>query len=150
MNLRAHSWLEPFTHASPGELFGHPKLPETEGYSSASGSLGRCVTTFAAFGAPRLSQHIAVVAAGRRYALRGPLSVSLEYLEDGTVFATHAQLPVHGYGKSFGEALDSFCAMFDSQYRDLVEAPVELLTEHARDEREKLQRIVAAVETPAR
>lgn len=146
MLARTQPWSELMTPASASATGDVQARAHSAEYASASGGEARCVTTFAAFGGPRLSQQVVVASSRRLFRLAGPISVSLEYLDEGTVFASHAQLPVHGYGKTFAEALDGFCEMFDSQYRDLVEAPDAQLTPHARRERAKLEAIVAAVE----
>lgn len=102
---------------------------------------------FQPFG-PRMQVSVILRAGDRVYKLRGPLVINIEYLEDGTVFATHRDLPVHGYGETLNEALESFGAGFDLQYRSLVDEPDPAqLTPHALELGRKLRAFVGSILT---
>lgn len=107
-----------------------------------------CDVIYVPFEGPRMSFQVTLRSGPRVYRLRGAFAIKLEYLGDGTVFASHENLPVHGYGRSVDDALQSFSEMFDLQWRELVEIdePEVRLTSGARRDRERLQSIVQNVE----
>lgn len=94
---------------------------------------------------PRLSMYVAIDTPRRTYVLKGTFGVHLEYFEDGTVYAEHRRIPVHGDGRSVKEALTEFANMFDAQYRTLVEVDEAKLTAHAKGIRAQLLELVADV-----
>ena len=96
------------------------------------------------FGGPRLSVQTTVIGPSRVFRVHGPFTVSLEYSADG-VFASHASLPVHGYGRSIKEALAGFDESFEFQWSCLVEREPADLTEHARELRQRMERAVVSV-----
>ena len=94
----------------------------------------------------RMQVVIQIEGDGRVYRLRGAFVIQLEYLDDDTIFASHKNLPVHGYGAGLDDAIEAFAAMFDVQWRSLVDADVSALTVHARNVRGRLQAVVESVE----
>jgi hypothetical protein len=95
---------------------------------------------------PRVGMLAGVVPCGhRRYRIRGFLPFHIEYLPEGPLFVSNPAIGVHGYGADIDEAMGSFCAMFDSQYRDLVEVDEALLAPHALPLRRRLSACVHSV-----
>lgn len=78
--------------------------------------------------------------------LNGPFAVQVEYLQDGTVFASHRRLPIHGYGRTVATALLEFAGMFDALWRSLHDVPPEKLTHRAQRFREQLDSMVAKID----
>lgn len=81
----------------------------------------------------------------RRYILKSSLIIRLSYQEDGTVFASHATLPVHGYGPSEADAVASFADSFDWQWRHIANATDAELTIPARAKRDAMRSFVEEV-----
>lgn len=99
------------------------------------------------FPGPAMQLRSTIVASDRLYRLRGLFVVEFEIGEDGEdVFASHRTLPVHGHGATQAEALSSFLASFDFQWRNLVDADPTMLTPGGRRRRESMQAVVEAIE----
>jgi hypothetical protein len=123
-------------------LGSRPSVPR-ESYAPASQDARSLI--FQPFG-PRMQVAMEIRAPKRVYRFNGAFVVSLEYLDDGgTIFASHRDLPVHGYGESLAEATEAFSTAFDLQYRTLVEQDDQNLSPYARELREKLRSAVAHV-----
>jgi hypothetical protein len=121
---------------------GRPAHREGSDYALASGAIQ---TRLVFPRGPRMQLRWVIEAPERRYVLRDTFRIELTYLEDGTVFAKHRRLPVHGYGETQAEAISAFCEAFDHQWRHLVEAAPETLAAHAMTLRESLQAAVSDV-----
>jgi len=102
--------------------------------------------TYNAFG-PRMRVLIILATphSSRVYVLRTHLTIRLSYQLDGIVFASHASLPVHGYGSSETEAIASFADSFDWQWQHLANATDDVLTVPARAARDALRASVEHV-----
>lgn len=100
---------------------------------------------FASF-SPRMQVVIFIEAEKRVYRLREPFVILLEELDDGTIFASHRVLPVHGYGASTSDALEAFDVMFDVQWRNVVERDDSALTANAKIAKAALKSVVVRVE----
>lgn len=94
---------------------------------------------------PPMRIFVQIAAHGRVYCLSRAFAVTLKRLDDGTVFASHATLPVYGYGETVNVALRSFQEMFDVQYRSLVDGSVDDLAPRARVVREDFRGVVERV-----
>ena len=117
------------------------RRPPAPGFQDAS-----TLRMYTPFG-PNLRVVIALPTAvgARRYVLKSHLTIRLSYQDDGTVFASHATLPVHGYGPSEEEALTSFADSFDWQWQHLTTANDDELTEPARVARDAMRAAVESV-----
>ncbi len=139
MSNTAQDWLREFV---PVDGFAPRQARRVFDSLADAGPLDRSVT-FVPFG-PRISMQVVIRAAGREYLLEGPLTISLEDA-DQDIFACHRTLPIHGYGRTATEALRTFAASFDQQYRALVECDVSELHESALPIRAELARLVRTV-----
>ena len=131
--------LQDVTFASP--LGADPTTGQVELYASAEQPSHQCTLVYPG---PRMRLTTSVQVPGRRYELRGMFVVQIDHLED-SVFATHRDLPVHGYGRDQKDALSAFCEMFDMQYRSLVEEDENNLTPGGIQRRQALRDVVARV-----
>lgn len=119
----------------------HSSRPEEVSLAGAEHS---CITYW--LSGPRVGLQWAIEASGRRYHLRELLAVSFKYMSGGIVVASKSDVGVHAHGRSVLEALEAFCEMFDSQYRELVECPEDELTPYAMQFRRKFLQLVEGVE----
>lgn len=78
-------------------------------------------------------------------ALISMFAIDVEYLDDGTVYVSHRQLPVHGNGESLDDAIADFGATFDALWRRLKEAGPARMTPHAQRVWDRLQHYVEGV-----
>jgi len=95
---------------------------------------------------PRVSVQVVIETPRRVYRLRGTFAIRLSYPEDGLVVAEHSSLPVSGHGATPREALEELDAMFDEQYRTLVDVAESCLTNYAKKVRARFQAVVEGVE----
>ncbi len=68
-----------------------------------------------------------------------------ERLDGCEMFVSHPNLPVHGYGSSREEAIESFLSMLEFQYEDLVECDQAKLTEGGLKRRKELIKVYSKV-----
>lgn len=133
--------LSELTEAQGRPTPPEPRLRLVEGYSPANQE--PCLKLV--FPGPRMQLQAVIVTPERSFLLKGMFVVQLSYLEDGTVFASHRELPVHGYGPNQKAALAAFSEMFDVQWRNLVEVAETALTAGGLRRRKALVDAVAAV-----
>lgn len=115
-------------------------VPEESYVSADTNRTARLV-----FPGPRMQLQTEIVTSYRRYILKDLFVVNLSYLEDRTVFAEHASLPIHGYGETSEEAIGSFFESFDFQWRSLVEVPEDSLTAGGQRRRAAMNDVVKNV-----
>lgn len=97
---------------------------------------------------PAMQLRSQIVAGERYYLLNEFFVIEFEFGDD-EVFATHRSLPVHGNGSTQQDALESFCATFDFQWRTLVEVPEDTLTAGGRRRRALMTGAVSQVREPS-
>lgn len=139
------STLNALDDASLAECERSPRArrrPSRVEFSRVNG--GEPVTTVIV--SPKLMVSAAIVRPRRVFRLRGTFVIDTQEIDDGTIFVRHRDLPVYGYGETLVEALAGFYEMFEMQWQDLVEGDATLLSEEAKDVRERFRAIVGSVD----